>query len=323
MPFLIVRNDITNIHADAIVNTANPRAIVGRGADSHIHAKAGPELLAARKKIGDIPVGSAAVTDAYALDAKYVIHAVGPAWQGGVNGEAELLRSCYDNALNLAWKLGCRSVAFPLISAGFYGYPNAAALEIAISAFSAFLMKHNMRIILTVFNTEAFRLAEQLFDRVESYIDENFILELTEEEYSYPRNYIQSCPYSEDTVELHSIPDFNDLEDGFSETLLKFIDRSGKKDSEVYKKANIDRKLFSKIKNNPNYQPSKVTVFSFAVGLELDLEDTKKLLASAGFALSRSSRFDLILEFFIKEGNYDMFRINQVLYDFDQTLLGV
>ena len=175
MPFKIVRNDITNMRVDAIVNTANPRPVIGSGTDSMIHAKAGPGLLEARKAIGDIRVGHAAVTPAFGLDAKFVIHTVGPVWQGGGHGEAELLRSCYDRSLELAAERGCRSVAFPLISSGNYGFPKDRALQVAISAFSAFLMEREMEIFLVVFDQRAYRLSEQLFRDVESYIDQHFV----------------------------------------------------------------------------------------------------------------------------------------------------
>ena len=175
MPFKILRNDITNMRVDAIVNTANPRPVIGSGTDSMIHAKAGPGLLEARRAIGDIRVGHATETPAFGLDAKIVIHTVGPVWQGGGHGEEELLRSCYDKSLELAAERGCRSVAFPLISAGNYGFPKDRALQVAISAFSAFLMEREMEIFLVVFDRKAYRLSEQLFRDVESYIDQHFV----------------------------------------------------------------------------------------------------------------------------------------------------
>ena len=173
MPFEIVRNEISHMRVDAVVNTANPRPVIGAGVDSAIHEKAGPRLLAARQKIGNIACGSAAITPAFDLDAKYVIHTVGPVWDGGSYGEEALLRNCYDNALKLALEHNCQSIAFPLISTGNYGFPKDKALQIAISAFSAFLLEHEMQIYLVVFDRQAFKLSEQLFQGVSSYIDQN------------------------------------------------------------------------------------------------------------------------------------------------------
>lgn len=175
MPFEIVRNDITKMNVDAIVNTANPRPVVGYGTDSMIHKAAGPMLLQARRAIGDIKAGYAAITPAFDLQAKYVIHTVGPVWNGGSYGEEALLRNCYDNALKLALEHNCQSIAFPLISTGNYGFPKDKALQIAISAFSTFLLEHEMTIFLVVFDHTSFRLSEKLFQSVASYIDENYV----------------------------------------------------------------------------------------------------------------------------------------------------
>lgn len=175
MPFEIVRNDITQMTVDAIVNTANPKPIVGSGTDTMIHKKAGPKLLAARQKIGSIDVGSAAITPAFDLQAKYVIHSVGPVWDGGSDGEEALLRNCYDNSLKLAMEHRCKSVAFPLISTGNYGFPKDKALQIAISAFSTFLLEYEMQIYLVVFDRTSFKLSEKLFQSVASYIDEHYV----------------------------------------------------------------------------------------------------------------------------------------------------
>ena len=177
MSFEIVRNDITNMRVDAIVNTANPRPVIGSGVDALIHAKAGPRLLQARQRIGRIGAGHAAITPGYDLVAEFVIHTVGPVWRGGFFGEEKLLRSCYDSALKLALEQGCGSVAFPLISTGNYGFPKDKALQIAISAFSSFLMEHEMRIYLVVFDRTSFILSEKLFRDVASYIDENYVAE--------------------------------------------------------------------------------------------------------------------------------------------------
>lgn len=344
MPFEIVRNDITNMHVDAIVNTANPWPVIGLGTDSMIHEKAGPDLLRARKEIGIIDIGSAAITPAFALHAKYVIHTVGPAWDGGNDGEEMLLRDCYDNSLKLAVEHDCKSVAFPLISAGNYGFPKDKALQIAISAFSAFLLEHEMQIYLVVFNRDAYKLSEKLFSHVASYIDQNYVDACEAETYSVPerirasRNrYDQKCTsVCEESVFLtdaamppmasmaaHTLEDALKAADiGFSEALLKLIDKAGKKDSEIYKKANISKQHFSKIRNNLDYKPTKPTAIALALALELNLEQTKELIGRAGYALTNSSKFDLIIQFFIQQKNYNIIEINIALYEFDQTLLG-
>ncbi len=352
MPFEIVRSDIVNMKVDAIVNTANPKAVVGSGCDAGIHAKAGPRLLKAREKIGSIAVGDAAITPAYGLDAKHVIHAVSPIWQGGHCGEEALLRQCYDRALCLALKKRCRSIAFPLLASGNYGFPKALALQTAVSAFSAFLMEHEMQIYLVVFNRDAFELSEKLFSSVSSYIDENYIQSKELEEYGLADRYGVPCaelsrikaeeklnraqmlryeqcradaafmnvPPAPKSASLDEL--LKNTDSGFSETLLKLIDRSGKKDAEIYKKANIDRKLFSKIRGNPNYRPSKSTAIAFALALELDLEETQDLIRRAGYTLSHSSKFDLIVEFYIKQKNYNIIELNAVLFQYDQPLIG-
>ena len=343
MPFEIVRNDITNMRVDAIVNTANPWPVVGLGTDSMIHEKAGPNLLQARQKIGIIDIGSAAITPAYDLQAKYVIHTVGPAWDGGDDGEEALLRECYDHSLQLAVEYNCQSIAFPLISAGNYGFPKDKALQIAISAFSTFLLEHDMQIYLVVFNRDAYKLSEKLFSHVASYIDQNYVDACETETYGVAerirasRNFEQPrCKRAcEEYIAVASMAmpqeaavgavDLDSalraLDIGFSEALLQLIDKTGKKDSEIYKKANISKQHFSKIRNNPDYKPTKATAIALALALELDLEQTKELIGRAGYALTNSSKFDLIVQFFIQQKNYNIVEINIALYEFDQTLL--
>ena len=352
MPFEIVRNDIVNMHVDAIVNTANPWPVVGTGTDCAIHAKAGPELLRAREKIGRISVGCSAITPGYGLDAKYVIHTVGPIWRGGLFGEEKKLRACYDSALKLAAEQGCRSMAFPLIATGNYGFPRDRALQIAIAAFSAFLTEHEMRICLVVWDTDSFRLSEKLFSNIASYIDEHYIQQQEARGYgkraasicrpSEQRRRMQKerdallpgCEAAEEAAVCYCAPmampakplsleEMLKQEDaGFSETLLKLIDKTGKKDAQVYKKANISKQHFSKIRNNPDYKPTKQTAVALALALELDLNETRDLIGRAGYALSNSSKFDLIIRYYIEQRNYNVVEINMALYEFDQSLLG-
>ena len=335
MPFEILRNDITKMAVDAIVNTANPQPVIGAGTDGMIHAAAGPRLLKARQKIGAIEVGCAAVTPAYGLQAKYVIHTVGPIWQGGTQGEEARLRQCYDRTLALALKKKCRSITFPLISSGTYGFPKDKALQIAISAFSTFLTEQEMQIYLVVFDRSAFRLSEQLFQGVASYIDENYVdtCHRTFRETDQRRHLLPRAPapsvcrqvICEDAAPqaAMSLEEMLQQEDaGFSETLLKLIDRRGKKDSEIYKKANLSKQHFSKIRNNPHYKPTKPTAIALALALELDLADTRDLIGRAGYALSNSSKFDLIIRYFIERKIYNVMEINCVLFEHDQSLLG-
>ncbi len=329
MPFEIVRNDIVNMKVDAIVNTANPKPIIGAGTDKGVHDKAGARLLLARKEIGNIAVGEAVETFAFNLDAKYVIHTVGPIWKDGKSSEEKLLASCFRNSLEIAKRNSCESIAFPLISTGSYGFPKPLALQIAVREISSFLMENEMQVYLVVFEKQSFELSEKLFKSVSSYIDENYVSEKINAEYkmSNLRSY-ELLFEASDTPRYGTIcsnPNLDgmleNLDKGFSETLLALIDRTGKKDSEIYKKANVDRKLFSKIRNNADYRPSKTTAIAFAIALELNMDETNDLLSKAGFALSQSSKFDVIVRYFIENKKYDIFELNSVLFEFDQPLI--
>ena len=329
MPFEIVRNDIVNMKVDAIVNTANPRPIIGAGTDKAVHDKAGARLLLARKEIGNIAVGEAAITPAFDLDVNYVIHTAGPIWKDGRSGEEDLLASCFRNSLGIAKKKACESIAFPLISTGSYGFPKPLALQIAVREISSFLMENEMQVYLVVFEKQSFELSEKLFKSVSSYIDKNYVSEKINAEYkmSNLRSY-ELLFEASDTPRYGTIcnnPNLDgmleNLDKGFSETLLALIDRTGKKDSEIYKRANVDRKLFSKIRNNVNYKPSKTTAIAFAIALELNMDETNDLLSKAGFALSQSSKFDVIVRYFIENKKYDIFELNSVLFEFDQPLI--
>ena len=329
MPFEIVRNDIVNMKVDAIVNTANPRPIIGAGTDKAVHDKAGARLLLARKEIGNIAVGEAAITPAFDLDANYVIHTAGPIWKDGRSGEEDLLASCFRNSLGIAKKKACESIAFPLISTGSYGFPKPLALQIAVREISSFLMENEMQVYLVVFEKQSFELSEKLFKSVSSYIDANYVSDKMNLEYGTSklrRRDYEEMLLHESSYEITSkMPNLdgmlNNLDRGFSETLLDLIDKTGKKDSEIYKKANVDRKLFSKIRNNVNYKPSKATALAFAIALELDLDETSDLLSRAGYALSQSSKFDVIVRYFIENKKYDIFELNSVLFEFDQPLI--
>lgn len=408
MSFKIVRNDITKIKADAIVNTANPEPIYSAGTDSAVYLAAGAEkLLEERKKIGRIAEGDVAVTPAFDLDAKYIFHTVGPIWQGGDYGEKETVSKCYLNCLNKAKELELESIAFPLLATGTYGFPKTDALLIATSVFSSFLAENELEITLVVFDNESFALSDKIFAGVNQFIDENYVDEKTSEEYSYehlvgaagamacaaasaagpavePAEYIaDEC--AEEPAEIRDEEEALELrrarrrelierdrkerrglfglrnkaavaecaappvaaEDGdrnrstakaaaprsledvvknvsetWQESLLRMITEKGYTDTEVYKRANVDRKLFSKIRSNKDYQPKKNTAVAFALALRLNLDETKDFLMRAGYAFSPSSKFDLIIEYSIDHGVYDLMLINCALFDHDQPLLG-
>ena len=378
MSFKIIRNNIIDVTADAIVNTANPKPTFGSGVDSAIYKAAGEnKLLKERKKIGDIEVGKAVSTPAFNLSAKYIIHTVGPAWQGGNSGEREAVKSCYMESLKLAKKLDCESIAFPLIATGIYGFPKADALQIAISVFSEFLAKTDMEIILVVFDKASFVLSDKIFSNVGTYIDDNYVeihenIEYSDEDVrrtallfedetrtesgdrteKIPKVLRRESKQKDDNVKAKRIfgnasgalrgsapgsakeslfsqlnkSSLDDrvahIADTWQECLLRLIDEKGYSDTEVYKRANLNRKLFSKIRCNANYQPKKITAVAFALALKLNLDEAKDFLGRAGYAFSPSSLFDLIVEYFIEQEVYDIFTINCALFEHDQPMLG-
>ena len=329
MPLEIVRNNITKMKVDAIVNAANETLLGGGGVDGCIHRAAGPELLAECRTLGGCKTGDAKITKAYRLPCQYVIHTVGPVWNGGSHGEWELLVSCYRTSLALAKEHGCETVAFPLISSGIFGYPKDQALRVAVDTIGEFLLHNDMTVYIVIFSRTAYQISSKLFADIAEYVDDHYVDAHTDSqrERLRRRSVLESRTLSADATAAPMAVGGLDsllahLDAGFSETLLKLIDRSGKKDAEVYKKANVDRKLFSKIRNNPDYKPSKATAIAFAIALELNLDETRDLVARAGYALSASSKFDVIIEYFIRQKKYDIFEINEALFAFDQSLLG-
>lgn len=350
MPLQIIRNDITKLDCDAIVNAANSSLMGGGGVDGAIHKAAGRELLRECATLGGCEAGKAKITGGYNLPCKYVIHTVGPRWKGGDRGERELLESCYRESLAIAKKYECESVAFPLISSGIYGYPKEQALRIAVDMITRFLLENDMLVYIVVFDKSAYQISEKLFVDIASYIDDKYVDLHSDhdrrrsevmETCTYSRAAMDTCSLSEDAerfkrpcaaiptpqqVTPQKMPCLDDvlkqIDESFSEMLLRKIDEKGMKDSECYKKANIDRKLFSKIRSDVHYKPSKQTAIAFAVALELSLDETRDMLRKAGFALSHSNKFDIIVEYFIMNGNYNVFEINEALFAFDQKLLG-
>lgn len=336
MPLEIVRNDITKMQVDAIVNAANSSLLGGGGVDGCIHRAAGKGLLEECKTLGGCETGNAKITGAYNLPCKYVIHAVGPRWLGGKRNEKELLESCYKVSLQLAKDNNCESVAFPLISSGIYGYPKDQALKVAIDVISAFLLKNDMMVYIVIFDKAAYKISEKLFSDIAEYIDDNYVDEHTDYRRESMRMNAPMAPmqasvglFEADLCECKAMMADDDLDaklkqidESFSQMLLRKIDEKGITDAECYKKANIDRKLFSKIRSDVHYKPSKPTAIAFAIALELSLAETKDMLMKAGFALSHSNKFDIIIEYFISKGNYNIFEINEALFAFDQSLLG-
>lgn len=391
MPFSIVRNDITHMQVDAIVNSAAPHLLGEGGADGAIHRAAGPALKEACRKLGGCKTGQVKATPGFRLPCQYVFHTVGPVWMGGFFGEEEKLRSCYRNALALAAEMQLESVAFPLISSGLFRFPREMALRVATDEIGQFVLKHDMQVYLVVYDRESFRISSKLMQDIHQYIDDRYVeeqywgspLEETQQtkplfsaprearpfavhnsrEYSAAQIFdtedvyssgpmgdacIMPAPLEDDLAEVsfamrepgaetgryEKLSDrYADHEDrlrrilqhqdeGFSQRLMRMIDQRGMTDPECYRRANIDRRLFSKIRTNHHYQPSKQTALAFAVALRLNRQETDELLQSAGLALSHSSRFDLVVEYFINEGVFDVMRINEALYAFDLPLLG-
>ena len=342
MPLQIIRQDITKMRVDAIVNTTNEEMIGYSGVDLAIHTIAGAELDAECAKLAPLGLGQAKISGAYGLPCKYVIHTSGPVWRGGLVGESIILRSCYIESLKLAVKSGCRSIAFPLISSGVYGYPKDQVLKFAIQTITEFLFDHELTVYLCVFDKESYSFSQKLFSDIQEFINDEYVDEHDEDFYEAFDGSIDEMPMAKciqapmcadammprkretSSAAGKSLREYmKQMDRSFQEMLFDLIDESGMTDVECYKKANVDKRTFSKIKSNKDYKPSKQTVIAFAISLQLDMDTTQELLATAGFTLSRSKVFDKIIRYFIHNGNYDIFEINEALFEFDQQLLGV
>ncbi|MGN0741488.1 MAG: O-acetyl-ADP-ribose deacetylase [Candidatus Fimadaptatus sp.] len=361
MPIELVRNDITRMRVDAIVNAANSSLLGGGGVDGAIHHAAGPGLLAECRLLGGCPTGEARITGGYRLPCRHVIHTVGPVWRGGSHGEEALLRACYRNSLALARAHKCESIAFPLISAGAYGYPRAQALSVAMDCARDFLLDNDMLIYIVVFDRGSFRASERLYAGIAQYIDDVYASEHAVTRggrFSLPRPHeprradaapckastpaepcsaaarpLCDAEYDESDLPILGAPvaadedislrdALSNMDETFTQMLLRKIDERGMTDTACYKRANIDRKLFSKIRSDAHYRPSKRTALSLAIALRLSLDETRALLAAAGLALSHSIKADIIVEYCILHGIYDIDEVNRTLFDFDQSLLG-
>lgn len=345
MPLQIIRQDITKMCVDAIVNTTNEEMVGYSGVDLAVHEGAGPLLDAECAKIAPLGLGTAKITRGYNLDAKYVIHTSGPVWQGGLVGESIILKSCYIESLKLAVANGCHSVAFPLISSGTYGYPKDQVLKFAIQVITEFLFDHELMVYLCVFDRTSYEFSKKLFSEISEVIDDKYVDDYEDEEFAEVRSFeaaifaeemlceecvdaapkmMAPCKAETSSVAGKSLHEYmKAMDKSFAYKLFDLIDERGMTDVECYKKANVDKKTFSKIKCNPQtYKPSKQTAVAFAIALKLDLDETQDLLASAGLTLSRSFTFDKIIRYFIQKEVYDIFEINEALFEFDQVLLG-
>lgn len=340
MPFKIIREDITKMSCDAIVNAANYTLLGGGGVDGAIHKAAGIELLKECQLLGGCCSGDAKITKGYNLPCRYVIHAVGPVYEDGFHHEYELLRSCYKRCLEIAVDYKIESIAFPLISSGTNGFKKEDVLNIALNVISEFLLTHDMMVYIVVYDQESFDVSHKLFYDIQCFIDDAYI----DENYIHRSNsirlapsksklstfesskasfedecYAPECMHIDEDLSLEEFLNYKD--ESFADMLFRKIDESGMSDSECYKRANIDRKLFSKIRSQKNYKPSKMTAIAFAIALEMDLGETKEFLSKAGYALSRSYKADIIIEYFIIHHNYNIYDINEALFAFDQPLL--
>ncbi len=345
MPLKIIRQDITKMCVDAIVNTTNEEMVGYSGVDLAVHEGAGPKLDEECAKIAPLGLGTANITEGYNLPAKYIIHTSGPVWHGGLLGESIILRSCYVESLKLAVENGLESVAFPLISSGAYGYPKEQVLKFAVQVITEFLDEHELDVYLCVFDKTSYEFSRELFDEIREFIDDECAEEeccseeafpdmdllsmFTKEkrrvsELSHPMRKMMEPQVLCNSAAGKSLHEYMETkEKSFGWKLFELIDKSGMTDVECYKKANVDRKTFSKIKNNPDtYKPSKQTAVAFAIALRLDLDETQELLATAGLTLSKSFVFDKIIRYFIQKGNYNVYEINEALFEFDQVLLG-
>lgn len=338
MPFRIVRNDITKVSCDAIVNTANPMPVIGSGTDSSIYIAAGKEeLLEARKKIGVIEKGTTAWTDSFKLKSKgikYIIHTVGTSYQDGKNGETDVLRSCYSSSLNMAKELGCKSVALPLLATGCYSFPKELGLQIAIDEISRFLIENDIEVTLVVYDRTSYVISEKLFDDIQSFIDEN--LSESEEDFlcdydaelssetericigaaCWPLQSAVTCTKKNNVIASADVDAFITQSEenlNFQNTLQQLIAERNLENATVYTRALIDRKFFSKIISNKNYVPKKMTVMALGLALRLTLVEYETFLASAGYAFMPSSKFDLIIKYCVMNGIYNLVEVDMIL----------
>lgn len=348
MPLQIIRQDITKMQVDAIVNTTNEEMVGYSGVDLAIHTIAGKELDEECARIAPLGLGQAKITGGYNLPCEYVIHTSGPRWRGGLVGESIILKSCYVESLKLAVANKCNTVAFPLISAGVYQYPKDQVLKFAIQTITEFLLDHELTVFICVYDKDSYTFSQKLFNDIKEFIDDEYVEDHDEDFYDELEAIDDKCEKIHEPERIRVLmhaPMLCDawepeektssvgnktlheymraMDKPFAYKLFDLIDEKGMTDVECYKKANVDKRTFSKIKSNAKtYKPSKQTAVAFAIALRLNLEETQDLLASAGLTLSRSVTFDKIIRYFIQKEIYDIFEINEALFEFDQQLLG-
>ena len=336
MPLYLKKGDITAMHCDAIVNATDVYLSGSGGADRMIHEAAGFGLSLECMKLGGCDVGKAVITKGYELNAKYVIHTVGPIWSDGSIFEQELLASCYKNSLLLALEYSCETVAFPLISAGTFDFPEDDAMRIAKESIEDFLSEHEMTVYLVAYRSHTYNMGAKLFSEVSRFVENRFYGDDYSACASAPMVNMHECDYipkptvsifrpklTEKKAAASGLGDrLKHVDEGFAEMLTRKIEERGMTNADCYNKAGITKSVFSKIKNNPEYRPTKPTVAGFVLALELPLDEAKEMLSKAGYSLSHSSKFDIILEWFIENRNYSIFDINEVLLEHDQQLIG-
>ncbi len=380
MALRIVRNDITRMQVDAVVNTASEAVQVGAGCDYAIYNAAGyDELLAYRREnIGEKKEGEAFFTPGFKLPARYIIHTVSPLFRDGNSKEEEKLRDCYRNSLEIAKKLKLTSVAFPIISTGSFGYPKEEGLRIAIDEVNAFLNDNDIEVFLVVYDERTTELGRRIAPDLEEYIGKKYVspfsmmaCPMTARPVIDNRGLSQACDeepakkkekkkekttfaqklfgksskkneavssveglvaaseseFLEDKssscidYETYDNYDFSEyqgrleerfehMSDTFSEYLLYLIQSKNMENAEVYKRAIVDKKVFSKIKNNPDYHPQKLTALCLCIGAKLNLDEARDLLMRAGYALSPCDKTDIIFSYFIENGIYDMIELD-------------
>ena len=339
MPFEIIRENLARVRCDAVINAASHNLMGGSGADQALHDAAGPAFEEECRKIGHCQSGEAVVTGGGNLPCRYVIHTPGPWWRGGSFHEEETLRKCYRNSFDAALKLHCERIAFPLLGSGSRGFPKELALQVATEEINRFLEKHSVTLVLVVYDPDTVLVTRQRKLEIKDYLERNFFppqpvlasRAIREEESfcfnsEFESEFEESSPKAlSERVCYSCVPSLADriadLDASFSETVLKLIAQKGITEKECYTRANMDRRLFSKIRKG-DYHPNKTTALSLVLALHLNLEETEKLLKKAGYALSDSSKTDVIVKYFIENQNYNLFDINAVLFDFDQPLIG-
>lgn len=335
MPLEISRNDIRNIEVDAIVNPSD-RFLSGSGSiDKIIHKLAGSQLDKALEYVL-LDKGEAIITDSYNMNnCKYIIHTNGPVYIDGNNNEDDILRSCYKACLQLAKTNSIESICFPLISSGSFMFPKGKALKIATDSILEFLLDNEMMVYLLVYDKDAFDTANKLYTNIHNYLDNNLIQhkpisssslhKQTKRKRKIKNEFLLELALNDEEAEMciePSILSKFEPDESFSECLIRMIDERNLLDPDVYKKANIDRKHFNHIKNDKYYRPKKETAIALAIGLKLNLNETNTLLERAGFILSNSSKFDLIIKYCIENNIYNIYEINEILFSEDQKTLG-